>query len=424
MKDELKMGFRSLIYRRKQYLSLFLVCMFGIGVSLFCLFAIMGMFSALEDKARIYYGGDLQFLGGYAMDQRVENTERLAPVFPEGSVIAERFDFDADYAAFYFEGTGVRQRVIKGVNFEKEHKLFSNFNYVEGSAEGLYGTNGILLSEPIANMLQAHCGDEITFMLRNTSGFINTLPLIVKGIFRDSSLFGMYTSYMDRELLCEAYGTSPVFCNRICIMLPDGTPEKKELEKYQSSLSEIFNMFRLVEDKNEFYNEALYSGVEIYALIKLNANLEEIRIVIEAMKAIVTFIIIMLLIIIVTGVSSTFRVIAMKRINEIGIYKAIGMKRMKIYSMLLTETVILITAGSIAGGAFSYLATKVLGHFDFSFIPAFDLFLVNGRVRGIVSVEFFFIISAAVLVTTLGAVMFAVRKSVSVTPCQALAVTE
>ena len=229
---------------------------------------------------------------------------------------------------------------------------------------------------------------------------------------------------MDRELLCEAYGTSPVFCNRICIMLPDGTPEKKELEKYQSSLSEIFNMFRLVEDKNEFYNEALYSGVEIYALIKLNANLEEIRIVIEAMKAIVTFIIIMLLIIIVTGVSSTFRVIAMKRINEIGIYKAIGMKRMKIYSMLLTETVLLITTGSIAGGAFSYLATKVLGHFDFSFIPAFDLFLVNGRVRGIVSVEFFFIISAAVLVTTLGAVMFAVRKSVSVTPCQALAVTE
>ena len=97
---------------------------------------------------------------------------------------------------------------------------------------------------------------------------------------------------------------------------------------------------------------------------------------------------------------------------------------MKIYSMLLTETVLLITAGSIAGGAFSYLATKVLGHFDFSFIPAFDLFLVNGRVRGIVSVEFFFIISAAVLVTTLGAVMFAVRKSVSVTPCQALAVTE
>lgn len=424
MIDELKMGFRSLVYRRKQYLSLFLVCLFGVGVSLFCLYSVNGMLSALEDKARIYYGGDLQFVGGWGMDQPVSNTEAIKEYFPEGSVIAERYDFDADYAAFYFEGTGVRQRVIKGVNFEKEKALFANFNYIEGSAEGLYGTNGLLLSEPIAQMLEVHVGDEVTFMLRNAAWQINTVPMIVKGIFRDSSLFGMYTSYMDRELLCNAYGYGSVFCNRICIMLPEGSPTEKEIQGYQNVLSEHFNMYHLVEDKQEYYNNCMWTENQPYALIKLSANLQEIQIIIDAMKAIVAFVIIMLLIIIVTGVSSTFRVIAMKRINEIGIYKAIGMKRMKIYGMLLTETLLLIVAGCIAGYLFSCLLTGIIGLIDFSFIPAFDIFLINGNMKGIISFVYFILIFAVVLVTTLAAVMFAVKKSVSVTPCQALAVTE
>ena len=424
MKDEFKMGLRSLIYRRKQYTSLFCACLFGVGVSLFCLYSVNGMLSALEDKARIYYGGDLQFVGGVGMNQSVENVEHLTPYFPEGSVIAERFDFDADYAAFYFEGTGVRQRVIKGVNFEKEKKLFASFNYIEGSAEGLYGTNGVLLSEPIAQMLEVHTGDEITFMLRNAAWQINTVTLVVKGIFRDSSLFGMYTSYMDRELLSSVYGYPSYLCNRICVMLPDGTPSKKELEGYQAALSQDFPMYQLVEDKQVYYDNCLYTENPPYALIKLSANLQEIQIIIDAMKVIVAFVIVMLLIIIVTGVSSTFRVIAMKRINEIGIYKAIGMKRMRIYGMLLTETLLLLIAACIAGYILSCLLSGLIGLINFSFIPAFDIFLVNGKMKGIISFVYFILIFIVIVVTTTLAVMFAVKKSVSVTPCQALAVTE
>ncbi len=424
MKDALKMGFRSIIYRHKQYISLFLVSMFGVGVSLFCLFAVNGMLSALEDKARIYYGGDLQFIGGWGMDQAVTNTDAIAYAFPEDSVIAPRFDLDADYAAYYFEGTGVRQRVIKGVDFQKEEKLFAGFNYVEGSAKEMYGSNGVLLSEPIAKMLEVHAGDEITFMLRNVYGQINTAPLIVKGIFRDSSLFGMYTSYLDFTYLVSVYGYSPSICNRICIMLPEGSPSNKEINQIQAKLSEQFNMYHIVEDKNEYYNNCLYTENQPYALIKLSANLQEVQIIIDAMKLIVAFVIIMLVIIIVTGVSSTFRVIAMKRINEIGIYKAIGMKRHKIYEMLLAETLVLLAGGCVCGFIFSAFLVKIFSLINFSFIPAFDIFLVNGKMQGIISFVYFLVIFAAVIVTTLFAVMFAVKKSVSVTPCQALAVTE
>jgi ABC-type antimicrobial peptide transport system permease subunit len=292
----------------------------------------------------------------------------------------------------------------------------------------MYGTNGVLLSEPIAKMLEVHSGDEITFMLRNSKKQINTISLIVKGIFRDSSLFGMYTSYMDREVLSKAYGFPKGSCNRVCILLPNGSPSEKEIQAYQAALSEKFKMYPLVEDKQTYYNDCIYAhnfeGEQPYALIKLSANLQEIQIIIDAMKAIVAFVIVMLLIIIVTGVSSTFRVIAMKRIYEIGIYKAIGMKRMKIYGMLLTETLLLIVGGCIAGFLFSCLITGVIGLFNFSFIPAFDIFLTNGVLKARISLLYFVVVSGIVIVTTTLAVLFAIRKSVRITPCEALAVTE
>ncbi len=424
MKDSFKMGFRSIVYRKKQYLSLFLVCLFGTGISLFCIYTVDGMLRALEDKAKLYYGGDLQFLGGWGVDQPVSNVEELKKYFPSQTVISPRYDLNAEYAALYYEGSGVRQRIIKGVDFDTEKDLFARFNYTEGSAKEIKGTNGVILSEPIAKLLGCHAGDEITFMLRTASYQINTVPLIVKGIFRDSSLFGMYTSYMDIDVLKNAWGYPSNFCNRICISFKDGFDDKY-IEKYRNALSAQFNMYKTVEDKKEYFNSGiLYSQNQPYALVKLSANLQDLKVVIDAMKIIVAFVIVMLVIIIVAGISSTFRVIAMKRINEIGIYKAIGMRRFKIYSMLLTETMILVIAGCIAGFIFSILISFAISLFSFSFIPAFDIFLVNGHLHGIINIKSFLAVSLFIVVTTLAAVLFAVRNTVRVTPCEALAVTE
>ena len=117
----LAMALKSIVFRRRQYLSLMLVCFFGVGVSLFCLFLMDGMLSSLQYKAKVYYGGDLQFIGEnpWAIITNPEATiEQLKPVFPEDAIISKRYDLDAEYASFYFEGEGVRQRVVKGVDFE------------------------------------------------------------------------------------------------------------------------------------------------------------------------------------------------------------------------------------------------------------------------------------------------------------------
>ena len=176
--NTLKMGFRSVLYRKKQYLSLFGVCIVGVGFSLFILFLVAGMLDALESKAKNYYGGDLNFIGGtwsLSIDNIEDVITDLQSCFPEGTVITPRFDFDAEYSSFYFEGVEVRQRVIKGCDFEREKALFSNLNYVEGNADNMADSTGVLLSMPIAQKLGVHVNDSITFLLKTSFTFFSSL---------------------------------------------------------------------------------------------------------------------------------------------------------------------------------------------------------------------------------------------------------
>ena len=429
MNDALKMSLRSVVYRRKQYISIFLVCLFGIGISIFAVFLVNGMLSALENKARIYYGGDYQFLGGtqkyelYDYDNYIDD---LKTVFPEGSIIAPRvFSGSTDcYAALYFEGVGVRQRVINGVDFNIERKLFSSLNFSSGSIDDMAGSDGILLSSAIANMLEVQVGDSITLMVRTTKYGINTVELVVKGIFTDSSLFGMYTSYMDIECFKDAFKYPENCVNRICITLPAGYDGEKLAATYQVLLEEKYPMYEQVNNKQLFYDHRSKMGFPNYALLTLSSNLNEVKILIDAMKLLSGFIIAILMLIVIIGVSSTFRVVVIKRINEIGIYKAIGMRYGKIMSILLTEILLLVVTGCIAGFIFAVLICLFARFINLSFIPAFDIFLSNGVLVPSINFGYFLILSSVVIVTTLCVVFLRIKKSVAVPPCEALAVIE
>lgn len=425
--NKLKIGLKSILFRRRQYIQLITVCAVGISLSLFCVFLVSGMLSSLIDKARFYYGGDYIFFGGkirLGMDNSDEVVETLKRIFPLGTKIAARIDYEAENASFYFEGFDARQRIVKGINFKKEADLFSMLNYVEGSSESMEGENGILLSEPISRHLNVKVGDEITFMLRTIDGYINTIQLVVHGIFRDSSLFGMYTSYVDIDVLRNARGHDKNFANRICIDLPEGYKAEKLTSYYQGELEKYFNMYPLVEDKDDFYKKLRKFTEMTYLFVPMSTNLLDLRVLLDSMYIVSSFIIIMLIIIIAVGVSSAYRVIVMKRINEIGIYTAIGMKRSEIVKLFLGETLILMIGGITVGLIFSIVLCRFVLMFNLSFIPALDVFLTNGMLVPQFSFGAFIFIAAIVCVTTIVAVLFSIHKSVKMPPVEALAVTE
>ncbi len=423
-----KIALRSLLYRRTQYISLFLVCMFGVAISLGAIAVSTGMIHSMNEKAKIYYGGDIALMGssgdGLEIFDYQKKVDLIKSALPEDAIVTPRMDFLAKRASFYFEGVQALQRTIKGIKFENEKSLISSFYFVEGDYDVPANSNGVLISLPVAKMLNIHAGDELTFQIKTYNGVLNTVPLIVKGIFQDSSVFGTYTSYMDFDFLKQAYDRPSDFANRICIMFPNRTITEKDLHKYYDSLSKVINMYPWLEDKDDFIDITGEFTKETWGFIPLSANLNDVEIMELAMDAVITFIIVILTIIVVTGIGSTYRVLIMKRITEIGIYMAIGMKKRSITSTLLFEAMLLLIAGCIGGIAFTGIFCSVISLFDFSFIPSFDMFLEKGNLSPRLDVIKSITVIASVIIVTLLAVLYSTLKSIKIMPVEALAVTE
>ena len=427
---QLKLVLRSLFYRRNQYTALFFVCVVGVAISLACISISTGMIAALNSKAAVYYGGDLVFMearfdDGIGIYGYEDYIEKLQKVFGDDAIIAPRIDYDARHVRYFFEGVQALQKTIKGVNFETEAQLFDKMKFVSGGIEKMTsGSNGVIISEPIAKKLNVRLGDLITLQFRNNLDYIDTVDLVVQGIFQDSSAFGTYTSYMDFRFLQVLREEDSHFANRICIDFPNRKLSKRKIEDYQKKLEQIFNMFPLVDDKNLFLENQYDYEVPTAVLIPLSANLTDTKVLEVAMDAVISFVILMLVVIIVAGIGSTYRILIMKRINEIGIYMAIGMKKGAIFATLLWESLILLVSGCIGGLIFSLFICKILSMIDFSFIPSFNLFLIRGNLSPTMDVIKSVTVILTVIIVTLAAVLYAVWKSIKIMPVKALAVTE
>ena len=426
---QIKIALRSLLYRKSQYVSLFLVCMFGVAVSLASIAVSSGMMKSLRQKAKIYYGGDFALMcsvndDGLDIYNCRESIELVKSVLPDNAIVTPRMDFDARYASYYFEGVQALQNTIKGVKFENENNLISSFTFVEGGTEGMANSNGVLISAPIAKMLNVHVGDEITFQLMTYNDYTNTVPIIVKGIFQDSSVFGMYTSYMDFDFLKKAYDRPENYANRICVNFPDTAVSEKDLRKFYDSLSTVLNMYPWVDNKNDYIDATEFFKTETWGFIPLSANLNDVEIMELAMDAVITFIVVILTIIIIAGIGSTYRVLIMKRITEIGIYMAVGMKKRSIISTLLFESILLLVVGCIGGIILTGAFCSVLSLFDFSFIPSFDMFLEKGNLCPRLDVIKSVTVIISVIAFTVLAVLYSTLKSIKIMPVEALAVTE
>ncbi|MBR5965789.1 MAG: FtsX-like permease family protein [Treponema sp.] len=425
----LNFAVKSLISRAKQYRSLFSVCAVGVCVMLSVLMITDGMIESMTEKTRQYYGGDFMVLGSddYAtIESSQEMFDALKEALPSNVQVSCRYKKDSGDKSLFFEGVSVKQRSIQGVFFSDEKELFKKFNFVEGGIEDRPSHDGLLLSQPAAEKLGVHIGDDVILLMESDYGNQNTVNLVVTGIFQDSSVFGMYTSYVDYLALKSGLGYvgenawyNPI--DKICVYYPNGTPGKRELARVQSELEKRFNMFPLKYDKSEWQDFSVPDGERFFALIPLSANVSDLQKLSMALRAIVALIVIMLVIIISVGISSTFRVIVLKRAVESGTFRALGMKPSGLMALYFTEILLLLLSGSVTGFAASFVIARIASGYNLSFVSGFDLFLTGGHLAPVLYASEALFLLAVIFVTTLGAVLFTLRKLVHISPVGALA---
>lgn len=420
---------KSLVNRARQYRSLFAVSAIGVFIMISVLMLADGMLDSMTEKMRQYYGGDFMILGGekyqdeYYDDYTIATSQEMIDVLKE--IVHGKAQVSARYSkvngdkSLFFEGVGVKQRTLQGVNFESERALFKKFTFVEGNSDARADCDGAVISLPVAQKLNVHVGDEVVLFYEDGS-FKNTVTLVVTGIFQDSSVLGMYTSYIDYKALMKLLSISLDLIDKICVYYPSGSPSPGEIQRVQNELEKRFKMFPLSYDKSDWQDYDEEDDEIIYALIPLSANISELRKLSAALYAVVALIVTMLVIIISVGISSTFRVIVMKRAVESGTFRALGMKPSGLMLLYFTEVFVLLVSGSLIGFVLSLGVTKFISRFNFSFIAGFDLFLMGGHLVPSLYAGKLVFLTAVIFVTTLGTVLFTLRKLIHISPVGAL----
>lgn len=420
-------AYRSLKYEPKRYILLFVAASIGIALVLSAMGFMNGLLDAFNNKARIYYGGDLILLhstdgklGWYNTDEVISQIE---PYFESKDfLLSYRIDYENDNTFLYFEGENLKQRKIKGVDFDREEELFSSLTFAEGSRKILRGSNGIYISTSTAENLNLNIGDNVLFMLRTTKNYTETANLVVEGIFQDSSLFGANISYLDFEFLRNLINYPKNYSISIGAFSNKNLSDI-EILTIQKELNQFFDMYELVDDKQIFIDN-LYKAKGKTALITLTSNLENLNFLILAMRIIIYIIIAILIIIIAIGIGSTYKVIAVKRTNEIGMYMALGLSPNGIIKLFLIEVFYLLIIAYFFSVFIMFLFSSIISSLNFTQIPAFDIFLKNGKLLAQYNIWQMLLIFGIVVVTTMTLVYFTIRKCVKVEPVDALSVTE
>ena len=420
---------KSLVNRRRQYRSLFAVSVIGMCIMISVLMITDGMLDSMTEKMRQYYGGDFMILGGekyrdenyagYPIEKLQGMFAALEEILPEDVQVSARLTKTDGDKSFFFEGVGVKQRTLQGVDFESERELFQKFTFVEGGADVREDGYEAVISLPVAQKLGVHVGDEVMLFFEEGS-LKNTVPLVVTGIFQDSSVFGMYTSYIDYKALIEVLALNVNLTDKICVYYTKTSPSAGEIRRVQRELENRFNILPLSYDKSNWRNYNMGDNEIIYALIPLSANISDLRKLSSALHAIVALIVAMLVVIISVGISSTFRVIVMKRAVESGTFRALGMKPSGLMLLYFTEVFVLLASGCVIGFALSLVMTKIVSGFKLSFISGFDLFLMGGHLAPSLYAGKTVFLTAIIFVTTLGAVLFTLRKLIHISPVGAL----
>ncbi len=361
-----------------------------------------------------------------------DDSELTAAVKASGAPVRYVTRRSAFSGTLIFEGKKIRTN-IDGAELAKETFLRDRLMLKAGSWEAASDPRSLILSEKIAAKLNVDIGDRILVQMQTVTGQNNVGEFTLQGISYDTGIFGQMMSYANLAYVNELLGLAPDEYQTMGVMLDGLKHVESSATAIYAKLSGTVQLFeRGVKDANgvETPFQALLSqqkkeswtGVK-YRLVTINEQLSQIKQIVAALDLAAAIILVVLFVIIMVGITNTFRMVMYERIGEIGTMRALGLQRGRVRSMFLYEAVFLALGGALAGIALALVAMGIISLFNFGMnSPAF-LILKNGHMsfylpplRAIGNIMI-------IALLTLIAVAGPAGKAAKLTPAQALRTT-
>jgi ABC-type lipoprotein release transport system permease subunit len=387
----LRLGIKYLHRYRRRYGFLVAALVFGFAVVTFITSAKDGMYESVYYSAQSHYAGDIIAAGydSYSADiyhlgqnemSAIINAAAVSGINPQHTVLRTLL---GDSGVVYYNGNAIQLKYVVGCDWENEAHLLARMDFDEPPDPAI-GDDGIILSVPVARKLGAGMGDSVILEVSTRWGQKNTGRFIVKGIVKDSSIFGYFKVYISRLTLNRLVLFDDEECSSIGFFLDNPGAAEQKRRRLQEAMAENVQTGPLVYDRDKLFYEFSqpWDGIKVF-LYTLPVYLSEVSDLLNAMNIITYFLYGMMLLIILVSAVVTYRLILHERTKEMGVMRAIGFYGSDLRLVLWTEVIALGIISLIAGFLLARFLSWVLSLLSFSWFPSFEIFMKNGKMTAL-----------------------------------------
>lgn len=231
-------------------------------------------------------------------------------------------------------GTGV---VINGIEPEEEIRVTNiSEKITEGNFLDRFSNNQIIIGEKLAARLHAKLKTKLVIKMQDVHGDIVEDAFRVSGIFKtNSSKFDEGSVFIARDKLAGMLSIGSGI-HEIAIMLKD----RNGLEQFKSELQNAYGLLS-VESWKDLAPELDYIS----------------RIMDQYLRIFMSIILLAM----AFGIINTMLMAVLERIREIGMLMAVGMNKLRIFLMIMFETIFLTLTGVPVGLLFSIATINYFG---------------------------------------------------------------
>jgi ABC-type lipoprotein release transport system permease subunit len=288
---------------------------------------------------------------------------------------------------------------IVGIDPDVEKNITSiSSKMKEGNYFATKNRNPIVVGEELAKKLSLKLKSKIVLSFQAPDGTITYAAFRIAGVFKtESSTFDKSTLFIKRNDLYKIIDSQP-FVHEIAIKI-----------KNPQQLLSVTNQL-----KKEFPNLAVQDWKELAPELDLSYELLVLELYI--FLGIILFALLF-------GVTNTMLMSVIDRIRELGVLLAVGMRRLRIFRMIIYETVMLSLCGGIIGmivGALTILYFKNAGISLSIFADAFSAFGISTQLYPELPVSFYPMLTVMIIATAVLASIYPAIKAIKLQPADAI----
>ena len=353
-------------------------------------------------------------------------------------------------------------RGLSGIDWKEEAAFAGNLEFLAGSAEGMAGSDGIVIplnaAEKIglvppeqpdaktrkawnkldenaraqaraawdkarAEALRLAVGETVLVELPTIHGQQNLGEFRVKGVYRGRFDFYAYT---DRTFLNKLMTLPENGYNQFGMFLAKFSEIEPTTLSLHRALRSRYDLVPLESCAGKGFetivadlNKTGFSGSK-FIITNINNELGSFKNIFNAVQLAALGFFLVLLCVIMVGITNTFRIVVYERTREIGTMRALGMQRKAVRGLFLLEALFLSLGGVAAGFLLAAAVLAVVSRIRWNIIAELSFFFDKGRL--LVSLDPVLLIATVFIVSgvTLLAALVPARKAARLEPAQAL----